>query len=115
MADGGYAKLDDIEALTAAGIVAYVPVPTPRDKTRDPNAPQPDDTPAIAAWRERMGSAAAKAIYKQRAATAECVNAQARNRGLRQFLVRGIDKVRAVAAWHALAHNMVCTWRLMEA
>ncbi len=115
LADGGYAKLDDIEALTAAGIVAYVPVPTPRDKTRDPNAPQPDDTPAIAAWRERMGSAVAKAIYKQRAATAECVNAQARNRGLRQFLVRGIDKVRAVAAWHALAHNMVCTWRLMEA
>ncbi len=48
-------------------------------------------------------------------ATAECVNAQARNRGLTQFLVRGIDKVKAVATWHALAHNMVCAWRLAPA
>jgi hypothetical protein len=29
-----------------------------------------------------MGTDRAKAIYKDRAATAECVNAQARNRGL---------------------------------
>ncbi len=59
-----------------------------------------------------MATAAAKAIYKERAATAECVNAQARNRGLTRFLVRGIDKAKAVATWHALAHNMACTWRL---
>ena len=115
LADGGYAKLDDIEFLTEAGVVVYVPVPMPRDKKRDRHAPQPDDPPAIAEWRQRMGSETAKAIYKQRAATAECVNAQARNRGLRQFLVRGVDKVRAVAFWHALTHNMVCTWRLKPA
>jgi hypothetical protein len=62
-----------------------------------------------------MGSDAAKDIYKQRAATAECVNAQARNRGLTRFLVRGTDKVRAVVLWHALAHNMACGWRLLPA
>lgn len=28
-----------------------------------------------------MGSEVAKAVYKERAATAECVNAQCRNRG----------------------------------
>jgi len=112
LADGGYAKLDDIKALAAAGVTAYVPVPTPRDKTRDPYAPQPADAPAIADWRERMGTEQAKEIYKERAAAAECSNAQARNRGLRQFVVRGLDKVRNVAVWHALTHNMVCTWRL---
>ena len=58
-----------------------------------------------------MATEEAKAIYRQRAATAECVNAQARNRGLTRFLVRGIDK--AVATWHALAHN--CAWRLASA
>jgi transposase len=115
LADGGYAKLDDIEFLTEAGVVAYVPVPMPRDKNRDRHAPQPDDPPAIADWRQRMGSETAKAIYKQRAATAEWVHAQARNRGLRQFLVRGVDKVRAIAIWHALTHNMFCTWRLKPA
>ena len=56
-----------------------------------------------------------KGIYKQRAATAECANAQARNRGLTQFLVRSLEKVKAVALWHALTHNRVCSWRLIEA
>jgi Transposase DDE domain len=115
LADGGFAKLDDIEALEQAGVAVYVPVPTPRDKSRDRHVAQPDDPPGVAVWRERMGGDAAKAIYRERAATAECVNAQARNRGLKQFLVRGIDKVKAVALWHALTHNMVCGWRLVEA
>jgi hypothetical protein len=46
----------------------YAPIPAPRDKNRDRYAPRPDDAPAIAAWRERMGSQAAKDIYKERAA-----------------------------------------------
>jgi transposase len=112
LADGGFAKLDDIETLAEAGVTTYVPVPAPRDRTRDRHMPRPDDPPTVAAWRKRMGTDEAKAIYKERAATAECVNAQARNRGLIRFLVRGLDKVKAVALWHALAHNMACTWRL---
>jgi transposase len=112
LADGGFAKLKDIVALSRAGVEAYVPVPEPRDKTRDRHAPHPGDPPEVADWRGRMASAAAKAIYKERAATVECVNAQARNRGLTRFMVRGIDKVKAVATWYALAHNMACSWRL---
>ena len=54
-----------------------------------------------------MASAEAQAIYKDRAATAECVNALARNRGLRQLLVRGVAKVKAVALWYAIAHNLL--------
>ena len=113
LADGGYVKFDDIEALDQSGVDVYAPVPAPRDKSRDRYAPQQDDAPAIAAWRERMNEDAAKDIYKERAATAECTNAQARNRGLRQFLVRGVDKVKAVAFLHGLTHNMVCGWRLI--
>jgi len=70
---------------------------------------------AVAAWRTRMNTDAAKEIYKERAATAECVNAQARNRGLTRLLVRGVEKVKATACWYALAHNMTCTWRLTVA
>jgi hypothetical protein len=55
-----------------------------------------------------MGTDEAKGIYKERAATIECVNAQARNRGLRQFVVRGLAKVKAVALWFAVAHNVAC-------
>jgi len=115
LADGGFAKLADIETLARAGVVTYVPVPQPRDATRERHRPRPGDSPALAAWRQRMATDEAKAIYKQRAATAECVNAQARNRGLTRFLVRGSANVRAVALWHALTHNMACTWRLAAA
>ena len=115
LANGGYSKFDDIEALEKAGVEVYAPVPAPRDKNRDRYAPQPGDAPAIAAWRERMGSEAAKGIYKERAATAECTNAQARNRGLRQFLVRGACKVKSIALLHGLTHNMVCGRRLIAA
>ena len=54
-----------------------------------------------------MGTAEAKEIYKQRAATAECVNAIARNRNLQQFRVRGRLKVWAVTLWYALVHNLM--------
>jgi transposase len=113
LVDGGFAKLADIEALAAAGVAVFAPVPRPRDAARDPHAPRDGDGPGVGAWRQRMGSEAAKTIYKQRAATAECANAQCRNRGLLRFLVRGLEKAKAVGLWHALAHNMVCTGRLL--
>jgi hypothetical protein len=62
-----------------------------------------------------MATAAAQAIYKNRAATAECVNALARNRGVRQLLVRGLAQVKAIALWYAVAHNVVRTLSLRAA
>ena len=80
--------------------------------SRDWHEALPDDPPGIAAWRRRMGSDAAQAVYRLRAATAECANAQARNRGLVRFTVRGLAKAKAAALWFALAHNMARSWSL---
>jgi transposase len=109
LVDGGFAAHEDIEAVSgpAKGCTVYAPVPKPKDATRDRHTPLPGDGPAVAAWRQRMATEQAKEIYKERAATAECVNAQARNRGLRQLLVRGLAKVKAVALWYAVAHNLL--------
>jgi transposase len=109
LVDGGFAQHEQIEAVSGeeVGCTVYAPVPAPKDPQVDRHAPKPGDSPAVAAWRERMASAAAKAIYKERAATAECVNAQARNRGLIQLRVRGQLKAKAIALWHALAHNLM--------
>jgi transposase len=109
LVDGGFAKKADIEAVSRpeVGTVVYAPVQQPKTAERDPHQPRPGDSPAVAAWRVRMGTAEAQAIYQERAATAECVNALSRNRGLRQFLVRGLAKVRAVALWFAVAHNLM--------
>ena len=78
-------KTAEIDDLAACGTTLYLPVRTPADPNRDPHQPLPDDSPAVAAWRVRMGTSAAKELYKDRAATAECVNAIARNRGLGRF------------------------------
>lgn len=96
LVDGGYTAHADLEAV-AGRTTVYAPVPKPRDPGIDPHRPKKTDSPAIAEWRKRMKMARAKRIYKDRASTAECVNAQARNRGLVRVLVRGIVKVRAVA------------------
>jgi len=115
LADGGFTKRDDIIDLAAAGSRVYAPPPRPRDPERDPHAPLPADPPAIAEWRQRMGTPEAKEIYKHRAATAECANAQLRNRGLVRLLVRGAAKVKAVVLLYALAHNMARLWSLQPA
>ena len=107
LVDGGYTRHDDIEQADGRGTLVYAPVAKPKDSSRDPYVALPGDSQAIAQWRQRMGSEAAKDIYKQRAATAECVNAIARGRGLMQFVVRGLNKVKAVALWYAVAHNMM--------
>jgi len=113
LVDAGFAKLADIEWVEVVDeVTVYAPVMKPKDPARDPHQPVPGDSEALAAWRRRMGTNEAKEIYKDRAATAECVNAVARNRGLRQFLVRGVRKVRAVALWYALAHNLMRTLAL---
>jgi transposase len=113
LVDGGFAKHQDIEAAAqGAGGTAYAPVPKPRDPKRDRYPPHAGDSPAVAEWRARMATAAAKEIYKERAATAECVNAQARNRGLVRLLVRGVEEVRAIALWYAIAHDVIRGVRL---
>lgn len=109
LVDGGFASHDDIEKVSSPenGTTVYSPVQKPKNADRDPYVPLPCDSETIAEWRQRMGTDEAKKIYKERASTAECVNAIARNRGLQQFLVRGLKKVRAVALWYALAHNLM--------
>lgn len=113
LVDGGFASHADLEAVSAAdkGCVVYAPVPEPKDPNRDRYTPLAGDSPAVADWRVRMGTERAKAIYKERAAGAECVNALARNRGLRQLTVRGRLKAKAIALWYAIAHNL---WRAVS-
>ena len=96
------------------GCTVYAPVPKPKHDDRDLHVPLADDSEVIAWWRARIGMGMEEAkeiytkeLYKQRAATVECVNAIAKNRGLQRFLARGFKKARAVLLWLALAHNMM--------
>jgi len=107
LVDGGYAKLEVIQRAEVSGVKMYVP-PKQTLVPEQQYTPCAKDPAARAAWRQRMGSAEAQAIYKLRAATSETVNADLRTyRGLGPLLVRGLNKVRCVALWSALAYNLM--------
>jgi len=95
LADGGYVALREIRALAAVGCRVYAPPKAPRGQPRARDAQRRNDE-ATMEWRTRMTTEAGQEIYKERAATSECVNAAARNRGLQQLLVRGLRKGRAI-------------------
>jgi len=106
--DGGYMNFAAIEDAAGRGVEVLAPPRENKDYHIDPWAPQPGDGPAIIAYRQRMASAEGKEIYKQRAATAETINADLRTwRGLGRLLLRGTAKVLIVATWSALTYNIL--------
>jgi transposase len=117
LVDGGFVTVEAVDEAERSGTAVYAP---PKEEQKqleagqDPYARKESDTDATAAWRARMGTESAKAIYKERASTAEWVNAQARNRGFYAVRVRGLQKVLMVALWYALAHNFVRIKALQE-
>lgn len=114
LVDGGYPAHEQLDQAAEHTIV-YAPVPKPKNAATDPHLAKEKDSPAVGAWRERMGTDEAKELYKDRAATAECVNALARQRGLLRLRVRGTGKVRGVLLMYALAHNLMRTFALAPA
>jgi transposase len=129
LVDGGFPAHEQIDAV-AGKTTLYAPVPKnkppksksqPKDPPEGPAGevdppvpaaisefePKPGDSEAVAKWRGRMNTDAARELYKDRAATAECVNAQARNRGLQRMPVRGLAKVKCVVRLYVLAHNLM--------
>jgi hypothetical protein len=64
-------------------------------------------SPVVRQFAQKMESAAAKAIYRQRGAVAEFPNAWLKDKlGLKQFRLRGLIKVRLEVLWAALTYNI---------
>ena len=107
--DAGVNSTAAMTAVADHDVTIYAPVPK-RAGVADVTARCHGDSDAVAAWRIRMATEDAKAIYKQRGSVAEWVNADARTyRSLRRLLVRSLPKVHTWVLWLALAHNMMRT------
>jgi hypothetical protein len=108
--DGGFATNEDITQVEKSGSQVAAPM-THEDRIAkrggDPHERRARDTDEMAAFRQRMATAEAKSILKQRPSIAEFPNAECRNRGLYQFRVRGLEKVRTVSLWYALVFNFM--------
>jgi transposase len=110
LVDGGFATNEDITHVEQTGTPVYAPM-THDDRIRrrggDPHDRRAGDTDAMYAFRQRMKTEEAKATYERRPSIAEFPNAECRNRGLRQFVVRGLAKVKTVSLLYALSFNFL--------
>lgn len=108
--DGGFASKDDITAVEKRNSKVIAPIYGEEEFRRngkDPHARQRWDSDEMFAFRQRMAGEEAKELYKQRPSIAEFPNAECRNRGLHQFRVRGLEKVKTVTLWYAITFNFM--------
>jgi hypothetical protein len=118
LVDGDFATKNAIDQADERGCTVYGPIKAEKKKLakgEDPYARNDGDSDAVAAWRSRMGTEAAKLIYRLRGQTAEWVNAQARNRGFWFMPARGRPRCRIIALLFAITHNLVTGERLCTA
>src|SRR6266446_316590 len=120
--DTNYATAADIDALAAhrcGAIEVYAPPPAEKnekdllDKRSAANrrAQRERESHVLKEWRARMGSTAGQEVYRRRKRI-ELIHAQYKNRGFGILRVRGLVRARAIALWHALAHNLLTVNRL---
>ena len=112
--DAGYWSEDNAKTCSDQGIDAYIA--TSRRPHGQPLPPKRGPLPREADARTRMArklrSKQGAAIYAQRKAIVEPVNGQIKEaRGLRRFLLRGLEKVDG--EWHLISatHNLLKLFR----
>ena len=92
--------------MESRGVRVYAP--PKKGKGGRKAVPKPGTEPGVMAWRERMETEEGQAIYRHRASTAECVNAQFRMKyGMQHLTVRGVTKVASIALLLAITHNLL--------
>jgi transposase len=108
LVDGGFADAASIEAIARCGGRAFAPPMKPARARAAGTAPRHKDSPSVAAWRRRMETEHGKTIYRQRAAVAECVNADLRQwRSLNRFPARGRRRARSHVLMNVLAYDVL--------
>jgi hypothetical protein len=112
--DPGYWSNDNAKVCSDQGIDAYIA--TGRLPHGQPPPPQrgplPRDADAKTRMARKLRSKQGSAIYAQRKAIVEPVNGQIKEgRGIRRFLLRGLEKVDG--EWHLIAatHNLLKLFR----
>lgn len=106
--DAAYSTKCGVTDASRAGVLPISSIPRAKqliEHGKDPHAQQKGDSEEYAAYRARMMEAENIELCKQRPSVAEFANADCRNRGLQQFNVRGLSKVKVVALWHAICFN----------
>ena len=104
-ADSGYLSEANLEALAGRGVGAYVAIGRSKHAAE---AKRKINGPLTQAMSKKLKRAGWRSRYRLRKQIVEPVFGQIKQaRGFRQFLMRGIDKVRAEWAMICTAHNLL--------
>jgi len=123
LADGGYVNADSIERVEKRGIRAYVAISDEEQNVRRYDYRPPRERrrkvvkdPRLIAMREKLRTEEGGRIYAKRAQTVEPVFGIIKAPlGFRQFLLRGLGKVRIEWDLVCLAYNMKRLYNLKTA
>ena len=116
LADSGYCSEKNLEALDSEenperrvdGYIATERQKHDEYKESCPKGPLPKEASRVDRMRRKLRTKAGKAVYAARKAIVEPVFGQIKQaRGFRQFLLRGIDKVRGEWSLVCLTHNIL--------
>jgi len=114
-ADAGYYSEDNVKTLLDAGVEALIPPDKQRHTTKDAAAPRgriPNDLSVADRMRRKLLTKRGKQKYSRRKEVVEPVFGQIKElRGFRQFLLRGLQKVRGEWRLICLTHNILKLWR----
>ena len=121
LADSGYCSEKNLEALESAGkpeqeIIGYIATERVKHgeyKEPCPRGPLPKGATRVDRMRRKLKTKVGKAVYAARKTIVEPVFGQIKQaRGFRQFLLRGIKKVRGEWSLVCLSHNILKMYRL---
>jgi transposase len=123
LADGGYVNTDVIDRIEERGIEAYVAISDQQQNIRRYDYRPPRERavktvkdPRLVAMREKLRSEEGKRVYAKRARTVEPVFGIIKApMGFRQFLLRGLGKVKIEWDMVCLAYNMKRLFNLATA
>ncbi len=106
VADAAYSGKKDIEEVANLFPDCCYYAPPKPCKGIDPKKELKNDSEAVKKWRRMIDTEEVNEVYKNRCSTTEFSNMQVKNRGLREFLVRGLGKVKGIVNLHALTQNI---------
>jgi transposase len=114
-ADTGYFSEGAVAGLVGIGIDPYLAV----ERQKHHEEPVPSESPAPSSsasvkeqMRAKLQTATGKVLYAARKRIVEPVFGQTKSaRGIRQFLLRGLEKVSAEWQLICLSHNLLKIWR----
>ena len=115
LADAGYFSASNVAAAKAAGLDPFIATQRLKHQEEVPQSPRgriPSDQTPKQRMARKLRTKRGRATYKRRKAMVEPVFGLIKQaRGFRQFLTRGLEKMKAEWQLICLTHNLLKVWR----